>query len=203
MPNDQAVVANGPTIHGSAFAGGFYAGRIRLDDGVYALIVAPKAEGETSSKWHTKSSVVDGARSFYDGLANTDSMVTAGSKLAQWARGLRIGGFNDWYLPSRDELELCYRAFKPGTYRNYCWRGDNPSSVPVGYAYAPDAPAQTSEEAFRAGGVNAFEEEWYWTSTQFAGASESAWSQDFTYGDQSFNPRGLNLRARAVRRVKL
>jgi hypothetical protein len=188
---------------GDAFAGGFLAGFILLNGESHAIIVAPKAQGE-----HDDAALLDsranvpGALSFFDGHANTAALAEAGSELAKWAQGLAIGGFNDWYLPSRDELEICYRALKPTTEQNYCWRGDNPSSVPVGYAYSLDAPAQTSVDAFKAGGAEAFDDTWYWTSTQYAGSESYAWGQDFTSGYQGSGLKGSELRARAVRRVK-
>lgn len=195
------------TAFGTLLEGGFYAGRIRLPDGEYAVIVAPKGDGEhADSVWNKSTKRIDGALSFFDGLANTQAMAAAGSKLAQWALDLRIDGFADWYLPSRDELELCYRNFKPTDEENYCHRGDNPSSVPVGYAYMPDAPAQTSVEAFRKDGAEAFDDTWYWTSTQSAGAVGSAWGQGFNDGDQGYyyeDDKDDELRARAVRRVKI
>lgn len=203
MPDDQSMTA-APDRLSEPFAGGFYAGRIRVNEQVYALIVAPRTEGDHAPiKWNGSNEVVDGATSFFDGPANTKAMAAAGSKLATWARDLRIGGFDDWYLPSRDELELCYRAFKPGTYSNSGWSGDNPSSVPVGYAYGPDAPAQTSNEAFRNGGADAFQENWYWSSTQYLCAAEYAWCQNCLTGSQDILHEDYERRARAVRRVKI
>jgi len=100
---------------GEALAGGFFAGLIQLDDGTrYGLIVAPKDGGEHQKTiWIDDYQVVSGAQSYNDGLANTIAMAESGSDLAQWARGVRIGGFDDWYLPSQDELEICYRNLKP------------------------------------------------------------------------------------------
>jgi len=48
-----------------------------------------------------------------------------------------------------------------------------------------------------------FEEDWYWSNTPDAGAESYAWFQDFSYGCQSSNRKGLKLRARAVRRVAI
>lgn len=192
------------TAFGTILEGGFYAGRIRQADGEYAVIVAPKAEGEhEDAPWNGKLKRVDGAMSFFDGFANTKAMAEAGSKIAKWALGLTVGGFSDWYIPSRDELELCYRNLKPGKEENWCYRGDNPSSVPVGYAYMPDAPAQTEIAALRAGGAEAFDERWYWSSTQSAGDAACAWGQGFSIGGQDYDPKGLDCRVRAVRRVKI
>ncbi len=122
-------------------------------------------------------------------------MAEAGSALAQWALGLDIGGFTDWYLPSRDELELLYRAFKPTADENFRLSGDNPSSVPPGYAYSIDTPPQTPHEAFRKGGAEAFEALWYWSSTQ--GSPRFAWGQVFAVGSQSYDDKGYEARARA------
>lgn len=189
---------------GNAHAGGFFAGLILVHGETHALIVSPKAEGEHDDAELLKSGAnVPGALSFFDGEANTAALAAAGSDLAKWAQGLAIGGFTDWYLPSRDELEICYRAFKPTDEENYCWRGDNPSSVPAGYAYSKDSPAQTGIEAFKAGGAEAFEDTWYWTSTQCAGIESYAWYQDFDLGGQDHGHKDYELRARAVRRYKI
>ena len=199
----NAPIQIAATTFGIAMEGGFYAGRIRQADGEYALIVAPKADGEHADGPWGKMKKLAAAMSFFDGRANTIAMAEGGSKLAKWALELSIGGFTDWYIPARDELELCYRNLKPGTADNYCWLGDNPSSVPVGYSYFPDAPAQTEVTAFRVNGAEAFNEVWYWSSTQSAGYSGSAWVQGFGYGRQSNTRKGGESRARAVRRVKI
>jgi len=174
-----------------------YAGKLLVPGkGIYGIIAAPKATGEHEpTVWNKSMKRVEGAMSFYDGLANTEAMAKAGSKLAQWAldQGLHI--------PSRDELELLYRHRKPSNDKNWCYRGDNPSSVPVGYAYMPNDPAQTAIEEFRQGGVEAFELEGYWSSTQCAGYVDFAWLQHFDGGSQGTARKGSGCRARAVRRV--
>lgn len=194
-----------PTLPGSPFAGGFYGGRINIAGVLFALIVAPKAEGEHGeTPWNGSTKEIAGALSFNDGLANTIAMTDAGSPLAKWARALRIGGFDDWYLPSRDELEIVYRNLKPGVEKNFGYRsGENPAAVPPTWPYSKRDPAQTAAEAFRAGGVEAFDTEWYWTSTQHASAPSCAWLQTFDYGGQIYGHKGLVYRARAVRRVAI
>lgn len=187
-------------------AGGFYAGRIRIDSREYAIVVAPKAAGEHKpTVWHSKYDDVPGAKSWFDGLANTRAMADAGSKVAAWALSLSIGGFTDWYLPSVDELEIVYRAFKPTTDENSQWgrAGINLSAVPPTYPYALDLPKQTTIEAFQAAGDEAFAAEAYWTSTQHASNSNDAWCQGFTNGYQDYWSKNFKLRARAVRRLPL
>lgn len=190
-----------PTVAGSPFAGGFYAGRILIAGALYAIVVAPKADGAHKAAPLGPTKSVPGALSFFDGQANTAALAEAGSKLAKWARGLEIAGFSDWYLPARDELEVCYRALKPTGEENWCYRGDNPSSVPPGYAYSRIEPAQTSDEAFKAGGAQAFEDAWYWSSTQSAGYESFAWLQYFNDGYQNHDRKSDDCHARAVRRV--
>jgi len=191
---------------GAPLAGGFFAGQIRIAGQNFALIVAPKAEGEHApAQWGEYGKDVPGAKSYFDGLANTNAMAEAGSELAQWARGLRLGGFEDWYLPSQDELEIIYRNLKPTTEENHVYNrsGMNLSAVEPTRPYTLEAPAQTEALAFREGGAEAFDDNWYWSSTQHASDSDCAWFQDFDYGDQHCNSTNRKLRARAVRRLPL
>lgn len=184
---------------GAAFGGGFFAGLIRIGSSTYGLIVAPKSDGEISAEWGTRKNI-KGADSFFDGQANTQAMISAGNELGAWAKGLTIGGESDWYIPSRDEMEVCYRNLKPTVTSNYCGSGDNPSAYPPSYAYSPDIPAQTTVAGFCDDAAEAFYPGWYWTSTQYAEHDSIAWLQDFGYGYQSSNDKGYKGRVRAVRR---
>ena len=61
-----------PTIAGTPYGGGFYAGRILVGDHLFALIVAPKDGGEHDDTiWNKSLKAVSGAGSYFDGLANT------------------------------------------------------------------------------------------------------------------------------------
>ncbi|MHC5351659.1 Lcl C-terminal domain-containing protein [Metapseudomonas furukawaii] len=193
-----------PTIAGTPFEGGFYVGRFQLDGAEYALIVSPKAQGELDeASWGPRGQDLTTARSCNDGLANTQAMAEAGSDLGRWMLALDINGFTDWYLPSRDELELCYRHLKPTTQDNWAsFRdGDNPSSLPVGYPYTAESPVQTTAVAFRDNGEQAFEPTWHWASTQYS--PNNAWIQLFDDGGQNDVHKGNACRARAVRRFKV
>lgn len=184
----------------------FYAGRIRIKTIEYALIVAPKALGEIADgPWNKSTKAVDGATSFFDGLANTLAMAEAGSKLAKAVLALSIDGQTDWYLPALDELEICYRNFKPTTDDNspYGRSGINVSAVPPTYPYAVAEPAQTSNVLFRAGAAEAFDAVYYWSSTQHASFTGTAWYQLFLNGTQDLWHKVISFRARTVRRVPL
>jgi hypothetical protein len=192
-----------PAVVGAPYGGGFYAGLIRIGDAVHAVVVAPKALGETIAAWDDadEPAEIPGAGSYFDGAANTTAMAEAGPRLGKWVQALEINGHTDWHIPSRDELEICYRALKPTTETNTRFSGDNPSAVPVTWPYALQAPAQTSAAVFQGKGEEAFEPRWYWSSTQ---CSDSlAWSQYFLNGFQGDDSKSYEGRARAVRTIQL
>ncbi len=194
-----------PAAIGAALAGGFYYGMINVGAETFALIVSPKLVGEYVGPWNGSNASVAGAEHYADGYANTTALVEAGSEMAQWARSLNIDGYNDWYIPARDELELLYRHLKPTDDDNSeSFRdGDNPSSVPVGYPYTETSPGQTTVDAFKQGGEQALAPNWHWASTQYAPTPYSAWSQNFDHGYQDSTHGSYAGRARAVRRLKI
>ena len=96
---------------GTPIAGGFLIGRFFLEAQPYALILAPKHEGEfPRTAWHKTFDTVKDAQSDFDGLANTRAMAEDGSPLAVKTLALRINEQEDWYLPSRGELLLAWSA---------------------------------------------------------------------------------------------
>jgi len=182
-----------PTEIGQPFEGGFYAGKIQQADGVYVLIVAPKST-ESSLTWKTSNTETAGTASLNDGLANSNAMNNATHPAAQYCRAYNGGGFSDWYLPAKDELEVCYRNLKPDATANNTSSGAN--------TYTAGSPAQTAAAAFKTGGAEAFTvPTWYWTSTE----KSSSYTQAQRFGD---GMQGANIKAsaylvRPVRRLKI
>ena len=185
---------------GQPFGGGFFTGIYQQDGKRYAVITAPAAY-EHEGEWGEYGEKIEGARSLTDSRANTEAMAAAGSELAKQVLALEIGGFTDWAIPARDVQELQYRHLKPTTQENYCWGrdGENPSSLPVGELYTEESPVQTAVEVFKAGGPEAFQPRWYWSSTQRS--ADSAFSMLFDGGDQDYNAKFHELRVRPVRSV--
>lgn len=74
-------------------------------------LIATLSDLETDFPWGT-SGQVSGAESFYDGATNTTAIVAdQGVGNAAYACDtLTAGGFDDWYLPSLDELQLLFRS---------------------------------------------------------------------------------------------
>lgn len=203
MNTSLNAAATIPSTFGTPFAGGFFFGQISKANETFALIVSPKMFGEFKGRWGASAAFSEGPDDYADGLANTDAMAAAGSELAQAVRAAVIEGYDDWYIPSRDELELLYRNLKPTDDENAAsFRdGENPSSVPMGRHYSEQHPQQTEAAAFRAGGDQALDARWHWSSTP-AGPSD-AWGQYFYDGYQINDTRSYEGRVRAVRRLKI
>lgn len=102
-----------PTVFGTAFAGGFYAGKVTLPGGEYAIVVSPKATGESQKQLQSSSTIMDNAVSLTDSAGNTDALLST-SAAAQWVRSLNIGGFTDWQIPARDVWGIVLQNLAPG-----------------------------------------------------------------------------------------
>lgn len=207
-----------PTVSGTAFAGGYYVGRYRDAGQLFALIVAPKASGERSSQqmWTGSGGYAEAntATSTSDGLGNTTKMAVNPQLIGPvYARALRIGGYDDWYIPARDELEMCYRNLKPTTTANALYSssyqitpGINNSAEPKTGAYTANSPQQTTNTAFRSGGSEAFEAKNYWCSGPAPVGSYVGWVislQDGRVDGQNYNLYNSTPAVRAVRRVPI
>ena len=198
---------------GDAYEGGFFAGLIsHTDDGVatHALIVAPAATGAsgtgytitTNLQWKTSNTTTAGTTSSFDGAANTANMSGGAHPAADFCTGLSIGGYSDWYLPARYELDIAYENLKPTTDSNNTSWGINPYSVPERTVNrTAGAPAQTSVAAFQTGGAEAFVTDLHWSSTE--DSSTDAWRLTFPNGDQSSNLKFFTNRVRAFRKLAL
>ena len=187
---------------GQPFGGGFFTGIYQQNGKRYAVITAPAAH-ELEGEWGAYGEKIEGAGSLTDSRANTEAMAASGSTLAQQVLALEIDGFTDWAIPARDVQELQYRHLKPTTQQNYCWNrdGENPSSLPVGELYTEELPAQTTVDAFKAGGPEAFQPRWYWSSSQ-----RSAYDAFFMYFDDGLQyggGKGGEFRVRPVRAIMI
>ena len=193
---------------GDAYEGGFFGGQINDSGTVYDLIVAPRSSGESTKQWRTAGIATSGTASTTNGPANTSAMISAGSSLhpaGNFCNGLSIGGFSDWYMPAKDELEVLYYNLKPTTESNFTSSGTNTNAVPSrGSNYTSGDPSQTSASDFTSGSTEAFEgdgrDSRYWASTQDSGTTSSRW-QAFSNGEQEDDNPTSSYLVRAVRRV--
>lgn len=204
-----------PAVIGEPFGGGYFAGYIsHTADGnpTHALIVAPSATGATGTgytlttnlAWKTSASATVGTASTFDGAANTAAMVTAGiadHPAAQFCVNLSIGGFTDWYLPARYELEIAYFNLKPSTTANNTNWGTNIYAVPQRTSnWTASYPMQTFVAMF-ATSVEGFVTNTHWSST------ESNTINGFYFepanGSQGATTKTNTYRTRAFRRIAL
>lgn len=195
---------------GTSYQGGYFAGYIsHTQDGIptHALIVSPKSTGQSGNlQWKTSTTLTTGSNSTFDGFANTNDMIAAGAAdhpAAQFCDNLTIGGYTDWYLPSRYEADIAYFNLKPTTTNNDTTVGINPYSVPKRNSnFTTTVPSQSIIAAFQSGGSESLDllSFFNWSSTQ--DGSNSAYGISFSDGLQGGGIiKTNNNRCRAFRRV--
>ena len=205
--NQRSFIAGPPTVIGQAYGGGYYAGQIGSSSvATHYLVVGPVASAESSSKqYKNANSATTGAASDIDGPQNTADIVADGSSTVypagHFCNDLVIGGFSDWYMPAKNELEICYYNLKPTTTNNQTSSGINPNAVPARASnYTTGTPAQTSATDFQDTGAEDFTVASYWSSTK--SGTIYAVAQVFGNGAQySGGSKTYFKRVRAVRRV--
>lgn len=154
------------------------------------LIAAP-VEQATYIRWTTASyyntEIGTMAQSTIDGYRNTAAIVAqagvpasvGGNYAAYLCDTLTLGGYTDWYLPSKDELYQLYKNL-------------------IRYGCSAAAPGGTDTSACSSS-LGGFVNGNFWSSTEYA--SYGAWGQLFSNGLQTyyFFDKNTNGRVRAVR----
>ena len=208
-----------PTRIGQKSPGGHFAGINRIGNNCYAVIVSPKDVEATGLKWQTFNLPTLNTSSVCDGLSNTTSMSDSNNPAAHYCLGLVVDGCNDFYLPSKNELEICYRNLKPIRRLNMDYHsnvnrgnlshsnGTNLTSIPIGKPYSwIGSPFQTLVLSFQLGGKSKFEVESneYHSSTEFSIQRDFFIAMRFNGGVQEENLKTFgSMRTRAVRRILL
>lgn len=191
---------------GDAYQGGFYAGQISTaGNGIadYNLVVGPRASAQTYLAWKNAQTTTTGADSVVNGTQNTADMVADGNATvypaAHFCNNLVTGGQTDWYMPAKNELEICYYNLKPTTQSNSTTGGANTNAVPSrGSNYTAGNPAQTSAAEFKVNQTEQFADQ-YWTSTEINAGD--ARKENFDNGQQYADYKTNLLNVRAIRRV--
>ena len=199
-----------PTRLGQVVEGCMFVGVNRIQNCAYAVLVSPS---NTETSLPVKFTIPRAQRphSDIDGVANTQLMQYSNYPAAVYCLSLTVNGNSDFYLPAKNELDLCYRALKPTPKRNLVYNryyvyddnlltsGGNSSSIPPTGAYTAYFPSRTIlvNTQFK------FEPDWYQTSTEFSCDTCSLLIHDFTDGDHDWNLQTSAFRVRAVRKQLL
>jgi len=150
----------------------------------------------------------------FDGAANAimfkdiDSAVGSGSTIfpaANFCQALSIGGFTDWYWPSRFEMDIAYFNLKPDTANNVTTFGSNNYSVPKRTAnYTLTYPQQTYVTAFNTS-AEGFVNSSHFCSTEsnFANGITITFLSGGIGSGGSATKVSTNHRVRAFRRIAL
>jgi hypothetical protein len=190
---------------GDPYGGGFFAGQISTaGNGVadYNLVIGPKSSAQSSKQWKIVNTTTSGTSSVIDGPSNSAAMNDVTHPAAQFCEGLTIGSFSDWYMPAKNELEVCYYNLKPATNSNQTSSGVNANAVPARTSpYTSGTPAQTAATDFQDPNTESFTSAYYWSSTQFN--ATKSWQQQFTNGYQGYyyGPKDSTWNVRAIRRI--
>ena len=159
---------------GDTYQGGiiFY-----LDGNGGGLIAAP-TDQSTGAQWGCYGTTISGAYGITigTGAQNTidiDSLCTTAGTAADICANLTLGGYSDWFLPSKDELNLIWTNLADSD-------GDGSNN-------GPSDPNN----------LGGFANYIYWSSTNYV--QDGAWVQSFINGYQHLNLKDVNDYVRAVR----
>lgn len=193
---------------GQAYGGGYFVGFINhtlspttQGAATHRLIVSDKSVGAAYNLRWGPVGINTAATSLYDGATNTTVMAGYGTsyEAATFCQNLSSGGYTDWYMPSCNELEICYYNLKPTTNPNDYgtsgggFGGRNVNSVapepfnnPYTFSGSPAInPSMTTSVKFRANSLQQWlDEAWQWTSTQYD--ANNARTQMFVSGYQTY-----------------
>jgi len=159
--------------------------------------MAPKTWGAnetTGIQWCSdRTNSVTTGTAVGDGSANTTAMLTSAgafvactSSTSNVARAYPGGGFTDWFLPSKDELNaMCYYS-----------RNLSASPDPTVGCFGGSG---TTQNGTFAGGDYGFASDSYWSSSQNAVSPVRAWFQALADGSQGADLEDALYRVRPVR----
>lgn len=209
-PSNSVTPTAAPSYIGQPYGGGYYAGKIAVNGGGVAthyLIVSPKSTGELTNTAWGPDAVTTGITSAINGPTNSAALSALGTSYAAagFCENLVIGGYSDWYLPAKNELEVLYYFLKPTTDNNNTSSGANPNAVspePINTNYTVNSPAiTTAGNGFISGGINALPDTYVWTSTE-ANSGSSACQYGYTLRQNNVS-KVDPVNVRAIRRIPI
>jgi len=110
MRLENMTIAIGKTYQGGII---FYVD----GSGAHGLVASPKDQSDGITWWNGSEISIGTSTAVGMGQANTNKIIVAqgaGDYAASLAANLELNGYSDWFLPSRDELNLMYTRIGPG-----------------------------------------------------------------------------------------
>ena len=110
----------------------YQGGKVFYLSGGHGLI-SMTSDTSASAQWGCYGSTISGADSTTDGAQNTIDIVNGcaeASRAARLCSDLSSGGYSDWYLPAKDQLNTLYaqRAVVGGFTANFYWSSTEDNS---------------------------------------------------------------------------
>ena len=104
----------------------FHGGIVFYTDGTGHGLIAPQTNQSTSVQWGCYGTSISGATSLTDGNSNTTAIYNNCADrpiAASVCYDLTLNGYNDWFLPAKDQLNYLYQqcALVGGFANNYYW----------------------------------------------------------------------------------
>ena len=126
--NDNTTLTTALIIGGALVGGGIYLGVFSTWN-----LFASTFEYDGNLQWKITNTSTTGTTSATDGLANTNAMNNVDHPAAYYCATTMdgVGGYNDWYLPSKNELNFIYlnRHFLDNFTTYYYWSSTENDSL--------------------------------------------------------------------------